>query len=338
MNAPQTDIEVNSADLLTFCKATAECLRLDILRVLSIESFGVMELCHIFDTAQPGMSHHLKILLTSNLLQTRREGNSIFYRRAFISSENPLSHLMTSLFDSIDRIVLSPDIMKRCHQVHSDRAQHSREFFRKNADRLKENQDLIAEFSHYAACITDLLSNERLPDDGSVIEVGPGECDLIGTLSDSFRTVLAIDNAEEMLDRTRNKAKNENLSNIDYFLGELSDLQPSQQVDLIVLNMVLHHLPSPSRVFHSARELMKPGGQLLIADLCSHDQDWTRHICGDLWLGFEPNDLDEWAKDADLVKGQSVYLGLRNGFQVQVRLYQQRPRPVPAAAAVEIDK
>jgi ubiquinone/menaquinone biosynthesis C-methylase UbiE len=340
MNAPQTNIEVNSADLLTFCKATAECLRLDILRVLSIESFGVMELCHIFDTAQPGMSHHLKILLTSNLLQTRREGNSIFYRRAFISSENPLSHLMTSLFDSIDRIVLSPDIIKRCHQVHSDRAQHSREFFRKNADRLKENQDLIAEFPHYAACITELLSNERLPDDGSVIEVGPGECDLIGTLSDSFRTVLAIDNAEEMLDRTRKKVKSENLSNVEYFLGELSDLQPSRQVDLIVLNMVLHHLPSPSQVFHSARELMKPGGQLLIADLCSHDQDWTRQFCGDLWLGFEPNDLDEWARDADLVKGQSVYLGLRNGFQVQVRLYQQRPSlaPVPAAAVVEIDK
>jgi ArsR family transcriptional regulator len=104
--------------------------------------------------------------------------------------------------------------------------------------------------------------------------------------------------------------------------------------------MVLHHLPSPSQVFHSARELMKPGGQLLIADLCSHDQDWTRHICGDLWLGFEPNDLDEWAQDADLVKGQSVYLGLRNGFQVQVRLYQQSPRlaAVTAAAVVEIDK
>ena len=188
-----------------------------------------MELCNIFDTAQPGMSHHLKILLKSNLLQTRREGNSIFYRRAFISSENPLSHLMTSLFNSIDRIVLSPDIIRRCQQVHKDRAQRSREFFRKNADRLKENQDLIAEFSHYAACITDLLSNEHLPDDGRVIEVGPGECDLIGTLSGTFCSVLAVDNAQEMLDRTREKVRDENLPNVEYFLGELSDLQPSQR-------------------------------------------------------------------------------------------------------------
>lgn len=328
MNAQQSGIAVESGDLLAFCKATAESLRLDILRVLSVESFGVTELCHIFDTAQPGMSHHLKILSKGNLLQTRREGNSIYYRRAYISSENPLSHLMISLFDSIDRIVLAPGIKKRCQQIHRERARHSREFFRKNADRLKENQDLIAEYTHYSSCVTDLLANEHLPGNGIVIEVGPGECDLIEVLSRRFDSVLAVDNATEMLEKTRTKVRLAKLPNVEFSLGELSDLEPRHQADLIVLNMVLHHLPSPPRIFHSAQALLNPDGRLLIADLCSHDQDWTRETCGDLWLGFDPDDLDEWAEDAGLEKGQSVYLGLRNGFQVQVRLYQQVPRPI----------
>ena len=147
MSAQNTASSVDSELLLTTCKATAEALRLDILRVLSVESFGVMELCHIFDTAQPGMSHHLKILSSSGLLQTRREGNSIFYRRAAVSSENPISGLITSLFQSIDRIVLPQDISKRCQQIHRERAQNSMAFFKKNAARLKQNQDLIAQFS-----------------------------------------------------------------------------------------------------------------------------------------------------------------------------------------------
>ncbi len=314
---------VDSDQLLTFCKASAESLRLDVLRVLSVESFGVMELCHIFDTAQSGMSHHLKILSRAGLLQTRREGNSIFYRRAIIGSDNPISHLMTALFESIDRIVLPRDVQKRCAQIHETRARHSNDFFRKNADRLKENQDLIADFSHYGGCLTDLLKNEKFSPDDTVLEVGPGESDLLDQLSQTFHRVLAVDNSKEMLSRACDLAKLKKLGNVEFLHGELADFESDQRTNLIVLNMVLHHLASPVQIFHSARNMLLPGGCLLIADLCSHDQEWTRDICGDLWLGFDSNDLDKWAESAGLEKGQSVYLGLKNGFQVQVRLYHQ---------------
>ncbi len=314
---------VDAAELLSFCKATAESLRLDILRVLSVESFGVMELCHIFDTAQPGMSHHLKVLSNAGLVQTRREGNSIFYRRAIISTDSPIHHLIETLFDSVDRMPIPAGIQKRCQQIHRERARSSRRFFRKHADRLKENQDLIVEFSHYATTVTDLLSNERMTGKGTVIEVGPGESDLLIWLAQAFSSILAVDNSQAMLARTRQVALANGLDNVAFFHGELADLDTDCNAELIVLNMVLHHMPSPSGIFRSARKLLGPGGHLLIADLCPHDQDWTRDICGDLWLGFEPGDLDLWAADADLEKGQGAYLGLRNGFQVQVRLYEK---------------
>jgi ArsR family transcriptional regulator len=323
MNMSSSEHTVDSERLLSFCKATAESLRLDILRILSVESFGVMELCHIFDTAQPGMSHHLKILTGASLLQTRREGNSIYYRRAIISSEDTIKPLVASLFDAVDRTRIAPEIMKRRDDIHQDRTQHAKVFFEKNADRLKENQDLVAEFSHYAGCVNDLLSNEDLSSDAKVIEVGPGESDLMEVLHESYGSIVAIDNVAEMLNKSQAKSKAGSLDRIEFLLGELSDFESSQRADLIVLNMVLHHLPSPAQIFKSAHRMLNPGGRLLIADLCSHDQDWTQEICGDLWLGFDPDDLDKWATDAELKKGQSVYLGLRNGFQVQVRLYQQ---------------
>ena len=86
--------------------------------------------------------------------------------------------------------------------------------------------------------------------------------------------------------------------------------------------MVLHHLPSPQAFFKTAQQHLSVGGQLLIVDLCSHNQDWAREVCGDLWLGFEPDELTLWAHEASLKVGQSVYLGLKNGFQVQLRLFQ----------------
>lgn len=281
-----------------------------------------MELCRIFDMAQPGMSHHLKILSTAGLLETRREGNSIFYRRALISADDPLADLQKSFCHAIDQLSISHEVKNRMGDIHEERASNSRNFFSKNADKFKENQDLIAQYSQYAGCLNNLLSNEQLEASGSAVEIGPGDTDLLTFLSDSFDKVLAIDNAEEMLNLAREKVAGTPCKNIDFYLGEIGDL-PSQdtKVDLIVLNMVLHHLAAPSRFFEDAAATLNLSGTLLIVDLCPHNQDWARDICGDIWLGFDPQDLDVWAGQSGFEAGQSIYLGLKNGFQIQMRLF-----------------
>ncbi|MCB1645079.1 MAG: ArsR family transcriptional regulator [Pseudomonadales bacterium] len=308
--------------LLSFCKATADTLRLDILRVLSQESFGVLELCHIFETPQSGMSHHLKILANAGLVTARREGNSIFYRRALIGADDPLSAVMESLFETVDQLPMSTDVLGRTQEVHSERSARSQEFFARNVDRLKQNQDLIADYSHYSGCLSDLLSNENLDSEASVLEVGPGACYLLDNLAEQFTQVVAIDNSRAMLEKARSTLSRKHAGRVEFIHTNIEALsRPARLFDLIVLNMVLHHIPSPAGFFSQAARLLNPEGLLLIADLCPHDQDWAREICGDLWLGFEPTDLDHWASEAGFSKGQNAFLGLKNGFQVQVRLF-----------------
>ncbi|MFT6015855.1 MAG: DNA-binding transcriptional ArsR family regulator [Candidatus Azotimanducaceae bacterium] len=307
--------------LLMFFKASADALRLDILRVLRVESFGVMELCHVFNIAQSAMSHHLKILSTASLVSTRREGNSIFYRRALIPSTEPESGLLRALFIAIDSVPISFEISERAIEVHRDRELSSKAFFDKNAGRLKENQDLIAEFSHYAGCLQDLLNNESLSKDTSVVEVGPGESPLLATLLEAFTRVTAIDSSEEMLAKAKqNLGKKANSAT--FTKGELSDLD-NEVADLIVVNMVLHHIASPAGFFKAAFDKLNAKGRLFILDLCPHSQDWTRDVCGDLWLGFESADLESWATEARFSVGQSAYLGLKNGFQVQLKMFHK---------------
>jgi DNA-binding transcriptional ArsR family regulator len=77
-----SNLEISNSveDLTLVQKALADSLRLQILRLLKNESFGVLELCRILDIRQSALSHHLKVLFTACLVSTRREGNSIFYQ------------------------------------------------------------------------------------------------------------------------------------------------------------------------------------------------------------------------------------------------------------------
>jgi ArsR family transcriptional regulator len=85
--------------------------------------------------------------------------------------------------------------------------------------------------------------------------------------------------------------------------------------------MVLHHTPEPGQILDDVASSLAPGGVVLVTDLCRHDQGWARENCGDLWLGFDPQELGGWARDAGLEEIASVYLAQRNGFQIQVRLF-----------------
>ena len=69
-------------NLAAFLKAAGDPLRLEVLQVLGQNSFGVLELCEIMAMKQSGMSHHLKVLAQGGLVERRREGNSIYYRRS----------------------------------------------------------------------------------------------------------------------------------------------------------------------------------------------------------------------------------------------------------------
>ncbi|MFN3238110.1 MAG: ArsR/SmtB family transcription factor [Pseudomonadales bacterium] len=311
----------DTSQLVMFFKASADTLRLDILRVLRVESFGVLELCHIFDIPQPAMSHHLKILANAELVATRREGNSIFYRRCLIPAGEPMAGLTRAMFSAVDSTPLATITQNRVVEIHQEREIRSKAFFAKHADQFKQNQDLIAEYHHYSGCLHDLLHNEDIAASATVAEIGPGESPLLTDLAARFDRVIAMDRSQDMLDKAQQNYKGEP-NRVRFTLGEPGDLEDSS-CDLIAINMVLHHMASPANFFKVIKTKLKPGGCLFVVDLGPHSQDWAREVCGDLWLGFDANDLDNWAAEANFTLGQSAFLGLKNGFQVQLKLFHQ---------------
>ncbi|MDR2212501.1 MAG: metalloregulator ArsR/SmtB family transcription factor [Pseudomonadales bacterium] len=311
-----------SERLALLYKAAGDSLRLQILRLLRSESLGVLEMCGILDVRQPALSHHLKVLLNATLVSTRREGNAIFYRRVFIAPDDALARQKRAIFAGVDALPLDEAVTARLVTVKQQRERHSREFFARVAGQFRQNQELVAELQQYFGSLRDLLHGLALPAKATVLEVGPGEGNLLALLSQVGGKVIALDNSAEMLSKARATVAAARLRNVELLLGDLATaLARGIEADLVIFSMVLHHLASPAEAFSDSARLLKRGGRLLIVDLCRHQQDWVRENCGDLWRGFEPEELSGWAEQAGFEQDQSLFLSLRNGFQVQMRLF-----------------
>ena len=328
----QTALATNSAgvppgaleSLTDLNKALGDSIRLQILRLLKSESFGVLELCRILGIRQSALSHHLKILSNAQLVSTRREGNSIFYRRVFLSDDDYYREIKESVFDQVDLLPLARSAEKKISQIQLERAQQSLSFFNKNADKFKEQQGLIVAHDDYGSILHDVIDSLGLNDKATVLEVGPGEGLLLTELAAKFKKLIALDNSKEMLEKSKEAIAKGKFNGVQFILGDTTIARKKDVLsDLIIFDMVLHHISSPTKTFKDSSALLNENGYLLIADLSTHDQDWVRESCGDLWLGFDETDLNHWAQKAGLVTGQSSYLGLRNGFQIQIRVFRK---------------
>lgn len=306
-------------------KAAADELRLHILRTLRRDSFGVGELCEMFAMQQPAMSHHLKVLAQAQLVATRREGNNIFYRRTTTALQAWLQPLHDCLFETTDQLPLPAPIEKRLEAIQDKRAHLSRRFFNDNASKFATQQELIAAYPVYAAPVAELLQQLDTPQRRSVLEIGPGCGEFLAQLAVLFKKIIALDISAEMLSQAKSLAKAQHLENVRFLLGDSKlALQEGISVHTIVMNMVLHHVASPADLFADAAALLEDAGHLFVADLCEHSQDWVRQACGDLWLGFAPDELSDWAQRTGLAEArEGQYLSLRNGFRLQIRHFQK---------------
>jgi DNA-binding transcriptional ArsR family regulator/ubiquinone/menaquinone biosynthesis C-methylase UbiE len=306
---------------LATTRAAADPLRANILQALKQDAFGVLELAHVFDIAQPALSHHLKILSRAGLVATRRDGNGIYYRRAQPRPGCALFDYTCHLYKTLDSFGLDAALCRRIDHVHTERARRSQQFFADHAGEFANQQALICTPQTYLPALRECIeatggARKR------ALDVGPGEGETLCLLAQHFDAVLGIDNSAEMLDRARQNVAASGARNIRLRLKAFETLRGTRH-DLILLAMVLHHAASPRRFLGHASRLLNETGIVVVIELITHAQTWAKDACGDLWLGFDPDELDQWAADAGLNPGNSQFLTQRNGFRIQVRTYQK---------------
>ncbi|MEZ5559467.1 MAG: metalloregulator ArsR/SmtB family transcription factor [Pseudomonadales bacterium] len=318
IGAPAMSAAAQLDQYVRVTRAAGDRVRGQVLRLLRDGSYGVLELCQILDVAQPALSHHLKLLHGAGLLARRREGNAIFYRQASVS--DPLRGALLAAADAID---LPASIERRIEAVHAARRQRSARFFEEHADEFAASQARICEPEVYLPVVLDLLRRHGLGS-GRALEIGPGDGQLLSALAAMFDGVTGIDSAAGMLARSASAVAT--LDNVRLERCDFEALPARPTYQLVVAAMVLHHIAAPQQFFQHAQRLLQPGGMLLVAELGRHDNEWARQACGDLWLGFESDELGGWASDAGFSHCDAQYLAQKNGFDIQIHCYQN-PKP-----------
>ena len=303
---------ISSAQLANQLKAIADPLRVGIVQLASRRAFGVVELAEIFAVAQPSMSHHLKKLTAEGWLVSRREGNSIYYRRAACHSP-----IYQSIFNEIDQLPMSGDIQRRLELADCKRQARSQAFFEQHSTTVAKQTELISSLQDYADVVGSLL-----PSGDSVIEVGPGLGEFLPTLCHTYECVDAVDLSSAMIDACHSLVSEQGLS-ASVVLGDAGTrLEKSGSFDVAVSNMVLHHVPQPQQLVAQIAAQLKDGGYWVVSELGSHEQNWTIDACGDLWLGFEEKQLETWANDEQFILDQRDCIALNNGFNIFVHRYR----------------
>ena len=104
-----------------------------------------------------------------------------------------------------------------------------------------------------------------------VLDVGCGD----GALTSAFwqkgaASVIGCDIDAQMITRARTRAAQQNAA-IGYAIADVVHLPfRAESFDIVTMVTVLAFVPEPERALREITRILKPGGQLVIADLASH--------------------------------------------------------------------
>jgi len=274
-------------------KALADDSRLRILRALSIAELSVAELVRILGAPQSTVSRNLKPLRDTNLVDTRRDGTTIYYRLGTTFHDPAFSGFLENQFT---HLLLNTQDRASIRRILDLRKQKSKSFF----DQIAGSYGTLTEpGGGWQALATGLAAGFS---GQCVADLGAGEGDLTLILGRYARQVTAVDQSNRMLNYIEDRAKELGIAEqIKTIEGDMEQL-PLQDglFDVVFLSQALHHAAHPPTALSEAARILKTKGRLIILDLAQHTQEWLRDEWADQWMGFEENELKEWIESTGL--------------------------------------
>ncbi|NND30034.1 MAG: metalloregulator ArsR/SmtB family transcription factor [Myxococcales bacterium] len=270
--------------------------RLRLLGLTSEDELSIGELAELTREAQPNVSKHLKLLREAGLVAVRRQGTRAFARLSPDLNGDPL------LADAIQsgRALCSEDgSLSRVATVIRARDDDARAFFEQPAE--DDSQRSVSEWSAYLTAIRTLLPRRSL-----AVDLGTGDGALVELIAPLFDRVIAVDRSAKQLAAAQRRLSSHGYEHVELIQAEYDDPAVSDRIcelgraDAVFAVRLLHHAPKPQQVVSLLASLVRPGGQAVVIDYCSHDDERMREQQADLWLGFDPKELSSFARSAGL--------------------------------------
>jgi ArsR family transcriptional regulator len=279
--------------ILDVFKALGDEARLRILRAVEIAELSVAEIVDALKMPQSSVSRHLKPLRDSGLLETRREGTSVYYRRGPVFQDATFARLMTEKLADLPGASRDRAAVDKVIEL---RRRASTKFFDEIAGRYSSLTQPGGGWQALAAALAAGFAGQ------TVADIGCGEGDLTLLLARFAKRVMAIDLSAQMLRVVQERSAEAGVARrVTVGKGDLEQLPlESGSLDAAFVSQVLHHAARPEQALVEAARILKPDGRLILLDLAQHDQEWVRSEWADQWLGFTERDLRGWLGAAGL--------------------------------------
>ncbi|MSO54236.1 MAG: metalloregulator ArsR/SmtB family transcription factor [Rhodospirillales bacterium] len=310
--------------LLQALRAAAEPSRLRILGFCAEAELTVGELAQLLGQSQPAVSHHLKVLVDSGLVERAAEGNRAFHRLARTGADAELARRLVAMLPTDDP-GLALD-RERLQDVTSARARAAAGYFRRIAPSWDKLRSLYVDETTVEAELLRLMPAKGIDD---FLDIGTGTGRILDLFAKRVTRAHGVDISPDMLAVARANLARARLGNCTVRKGDMYQLPfPAAAFDAAVLHQVLHYAADPGRAIAEAARVLRPDGILLIVDFATHRVESLRAEHHHRHLGLDETDVQGWLRAARLDLCEIVRLP---GNPLTTLVWQAR-RPTRRAA------
>jgi ArsR family transcriptional regulator len=285
-----------SDDIVTALKAAAEPTRLRILLLLAGGELSVKDLTQILGQSQPRISRHLKLLAEAGLIERFREGSWAYFHVSDRTQGGRLALDLLALVDDAEQGVARD--RERAEALKREREAAAQSYFRTHA----ADWDRIRTLHVAESEVEDAMRKALGPGPFKLlIDMGTGTGRILELFADRYERALGFDLNQAMLAYARSKLSKAQIARAQVRHGDIYALAlPDAVADAVIMHQVLHFVSDPALVLREAARVLAPGGRLLIVDFAPHDLEFLREDFAHDRLGFAPEQVTQWMKDAGL--------------------------------------
>ena len=282
-------------------KLLADECRVRLLVLLEEEELSVQELVEITGLGQSRVSRHLGLLRGAGLLRDRREGTWTFYQLDREANGQalpaPLWKVVGGEFAATAQYSLDRAALERVRESRRERSRSAH-------DRLAGQWRMVGEDLVEGSLRAEALAALAAPD-LVVADLGCGAGFFTQFLAERVTRVIAVDHSRAMLDEARKTIPDG--TDVELRKGELDALPLADgEVDAVIANLVLHHVPEFGAVAAEIARVLRPGGVAVITDLMPHAEEWMRAEMGDPRLGIDPEVLAAAFREAPFARVERI--------------------------------
>ncbi len=285
-----------SDEIVAALKAAAEPTRLRILLLLAAGELNVKDLTQVLGQSQPRISRHLKLLAEAGLIERFREGSWAYFHVSDRTHGGRLALDILSLVDGADAVVERD--RERAEALKREREAAAQTYFRSHAADWDRIRALHVAESEVEEAMGQALGNGPFK---LLVDLGTGTGRTLEHFAGRFERGLGFDLNQAMLAYARSKLARAGLARAQVRHGDIYALAlPDGVADAVVMHQVLHFLAQPAQAIREAARVLAPGGRLLVVDFAPHELEFLREGHAHDRLGFAPEQVAQWMRDAGL--------------------------------------